>query len=218
MIPSAVGWRRCRVPPVLVWGVRGARGRERAGPTRSHPEPGRDPAQRRRVLWGRPHGRRGRRGHPSPSGRRRGGEQARRPGRPRRASPRARTRRGVEQRQLVGLITQRSGVRIPPPLPDQNAATIRCRRCCFFQHASVVQSPTGNCALLKLPEVASTPSDVPQNSPSIWFTRSAAPGAVGGAPGFATTVIMRCRASPLRGATDAAFRRPTLVASARRRQ
>ena len=26
-------------------------------------------------------------------------------------------RRGVEQRQLVGLITQRSGVRIPPPLP-----------------------------------------------------------------------------------------------------
>jgi hypothetical protein len=25
--------------------------------------------------------------------------------------------RGVEQRQLVGLITQRSGVRIPPPLP-----------------------------------------------------------------------------------------------------
>jgi hypothetical protein len=26
--------------------------------------------------------------------------------------------RGVEQRQLVGLITQRSGVRIPPPLPE----------------------------------------------------------------------------------------------------
>ena len=26
-------------------------------------------------------------------------------------------RRGVEQRQLVGLITQRSRVRIPPPLP-----------------------------------------------------------------------------------------------------
>jgi hypothetical protein len=47
--------------------VGGARGRERAGPTRSHPEPGRDPAQRRRVLWGRPHGRRGRRGHPPPS-------------------------------------------------------------------------------------------------------------------------------------------------------
>jgi hypothetical protein len=46
-------------------GVRGARGRERAGPTRSHPEPGRDPAQRRRVLWGRLHGRRGRRGHPA---------------------------------------------------------------------------------------------------------------------------------------------------------
>ena len=45
-------------------GSGGARGRERAGPTRSHPEPGRDPAQRRRVLWGRPHGRRGRRGRP----------------------------------------------------------------------------------------------------------------------------------------------------------
>jgi hypothetical protein len=36
--------------PLLVR-VRGARGLERAGPTRSHPEPGRDPAQRRRVLW-----------------------------------------------------------------------------------------------------------------------------------------------------------------------
>ena len=34
-------------------------------------------------------------------------------------------RRGVEQRQLVGLITQRSGVRIPPPLPDANAGTHR---------------------------------------------------------------------------------------------
>src|SRR5215204_1582651 len=30
------------------------------------------------------------------------------------------SRRGVEQRQLVGLITQRSGVRIPPPLPHAN--------------------------------------------------------------------------------------------------
>ena len=30
-------------------------------------------------------------------------------------------RRGVEQRQLVGLITQRSGVRIPPPLPSDEA-------------------------------------------------------------------------------------------------
>ena len=40
------------------------RGRERGGPTRSHPEPGRDPAQRRRVLRGRPRGRRGRCGHP----------------------------------------------------------------------------------------------------------------------------------------------------------
>ena len=59
-----------RVPTPGVLGVGGARGRERAGPTRSHPEPGRDPAQRRRVLWGRPHGRRGRRGHPPPSVRR----------------------------------------------------------------------------------------------------------------------------------------------------
>ena len=84
-------------------GAGGARGRERAGPTRSHPEPGRDPAQRRRVLRGRPRGRRGRRGRPrppDPSG-----------------DPSCLPRRGVEQRQLVGLITQRSGVRIPPPLP-----------------------------------------------------------------------------------------------------
>src|SRR5215207_9935143 len=96
-------------------GVGGARGRERAGPTRSHPEPGRDPVQRRRVLWGRPHGRRGRRGHPPPSDRRRpDGEDAMAPITP---SESPRTRRGVEQRQLVGLITQRSGVRIPPPLP-----------------------------------------------------------------------------------------------------
>ena len=29
-------------------------------------------------------------------------------------------RRGVEQRQLVGLITQRSRVRIPPPPPHEN--------------------------------------------------------------------------------------------------
>jgi hypothetical protein len=50
------------------------------------------------------------------------------------------TRRGVEQRQLVGLITQRSGVRIPPPLPDQNAGTKRCRRCCFFRQANMLQS------------------------------------------------------------------------------
>jgi hypothetical protein len=34
--------------------IRGARGPERGGPTRSHPEPGRDPPQRRRVLWGCP--------------------------------------------------------------------------------------------------------------------------------------------------------------------
>ena len=60
-------WRRPGLLVPGVPGVGGARGRERAGPTRSHPEPGRDPAQRRRVLWGRPHGRRGRRGHLPPS-------------------------------------------------------------------------------------------------------------------------------------------------------
>jgi hypothetical protein len=100
-------------------GVRGARGRERAGPTRSHPEPGRDPAQRRRVLWGRPHGRRGRRGHPPPS--HAGAGARRRSGADSTMASRPRTRRGVEQRQLVGLITQRSGVRIPPPLPQRKS-------------------------------------------------------------------------------------------------
>jgi hypothetical protein len=47
--------------------MRCARGRERRGPTRTHPEPGRDPRQRRRVLQGRPCGRRGRCGHTAPS-------------------------------------------------------------------------------------------------------------------------------------------------------
>ena len=95
--------RRARNRPRSRFGgrARSARGRERGGPTRSHPEPGRDPPQRRRVLGGRPPGRRGRRG----------------PARRRRAGGRA--RRGVEQRQLVGLITQRSGVRIPPPPPSR---------------------------------------------------------------------------------------------------
>jgi hypothetical protein len=46
------------------------------------------------------------------------------------------TRRGVEQWQLVGLITQRSGVRIPPPLPTQHEAigpiaTLRSGRLAF---------------------------------------------------------------------------------------
>ena len=103
------------LPPMR--GVGGARGRERAGPTRSHPEPGRDPAQRRRVLWGRPHGRRGRRGHPPPPAWRETG--TRTGSRPERRCHAPDTRRGVEQRQLVGLITQRSGVRIPPPLPQR---------------------------------------------------------------------------------------------------
>ena len=62
--PREVGTTRCPIPPTLPFlriiptlqhwhprTVRGARGRERRGPTRSHPEPGRDPRQRRRVLW-----------------------------------------------------------------------------------------------------------------------------------------------------------------------
>ena len=60
-------WARCRRCTCTVcWTVGGARGPERPGPTRSHPEPGRDPGQRRRVLRGRLRGRRGRCGHPSP--------------------------------------------------------------------------------------------------------------------------------------------------------
>ncbi len=72
-------------------GVRGARGRERAGPTRSHPEPGRDPAQRRRVLWGDPTG----------------GEAAADAPQPRKREPRrlvVAANRGVEQ-HLIGLMT-----------------------------------------------------------------------------------------------------------------
>jgi len=83
--------------------VRPARGRGRRGPTRSHPEPDRETRQRRRVLWFQRHGRRGHRGRTSPP------------------SPHWRLAlllcRGVEQRQLVGLITRRSAVRIRPPLP-----------------------------------------------------------------------------------------------------
>lgn len=43
-------------PPAPIPPIRGARGPTRGGPTRSHPEPGRDPPQRRRVLWVRPTG------------------------------------------------------------------------------------------------------------------------------------------------------------------
>ena len=75
----------------------GGRGRERAGPTRSHPEPGRDPAQRRRVLWGDPTGGEAAAGTPHPHG----------AGGPSRLSrplppPEHGACRGVEQRQLVG--------------------------------------------------------------------------------------------------------------------
>ena len=52
-----------------------------------------------------------------------------------RGKPRANsTRRGVEQRQLVGLITQRSGVRIPPPATRYQKATEQycsVAFCCF---------------------------------------------------------------------------------------
>src|SRR5690606_6747823 len=95
----------CACPPRSRGASRGVRGRERGGPTRSHPEPGRDPPQRRRVLRGAPPG------------------EARPPRAPRGAvwllvGRGVGRRRGVEQRQLVGLITQRSEVRILPPLPS----------------------------------------------------------------------------------------------------
>jgi len=48
------------------WQARPARGRGRRGPTRPHPEPGRETRQRRRVLWFQRHGRRGHRGRTSP--------------------------------------------------------------------------------------------------------------------------------------------------------
>ena len=102
----------------LVWPCGGVRGRERSGSTRSHPEPGRDPGQRRRVLRGRPRGRRGRCGRhqtatPQPT-----------------QTPSPTPYRGVEQRQLVGLITQRSRVRIPPPpLLQKGQRRPRCPLC-----------------------------------------------------------------------------------------
>jgi hypothetical protein len=87
----------------LTYPLRCVRGPERHGTTQLHPEPGRAPWQRRRVLRGELRGRRGRCAHT-------------------RADmsicvSRILMHRGVEQRQLVGLITQRSRVRIPPPLP-----------------------------------------------------------------------------------------------------
>ena len=120
-------------------GVGGARGRERAGPTRSHPEPGRDPAQRRRVLWGRPHGRRGRRGHPPPSTRR---------GRQHRADGQDARRPIAESRSLIAESPSRGGAAAarwahnpkvggsnPPPLPDQKATEQLCSVafCCAQQ-------------------------------------------------------------------------------------
>ncbi len=69
---------------------------ERRGPTPRHPEPGRETRQRR-WYW----------------------RDARRESRSVRP-----TERGVEQWQLVGLITRRSVVRIHPPLPHQQAVSV----------------------------------------------------------------------------------------------
>ena len=84
---------------------------ERAGPTPSHPEPGRETAQRR-GYWGDDSL----------------GEQVNAPGPDRRGGEEMEqsvaslpTHRGVEQWQLVGLITRRSVVRIHPPLPVDTA-------------------------------------------------------------------------------------------------
>src|SRR5215213_1970063 len=137
-------------------GVGGARGRERAGPTRSHPEPGRDPAQRRRVLWGRPHGRRGRRGHPPPSygvGSRKSvsGSELIAPSR------KSIARRGVEQRQLVGLITQRSGVRIPPPLPVATPAPVGAGVAVSFSTQSCFNLARRVAATIRSPGASSNP-------------------------------------------------------------
>ncbi len=80
------------------------------------------------------------------------------------------------------------------------------------QHASITWRQPRHC--FEFRRVPSTPSDVPPNSPSISFIPSAAPDALVAAPGFATTAVLRFRASVLRGVTDVVCRRPTLVASA----
>jgi hypothetical protein len=111
-------------------GGRGAgRERTRRRSTRSHPEPGRAHRQRRRSTGGAtPRELRPSRAAPRP----------RRPPSPR-PPPRS-SCRGVEQRQLVGLITQRSWVRIPPPLPTSFDRQMRChswRRFCVLRKARV---------------------------------------------------------------------------------
>ena len=127
-----------------------------------------------------------------------------------------RTRRGVEQRQLVGLITQRSGVRIPPPLPDVNAGTIRCRRCCIFQQTLVCRIRSNSRPRAWTSGESSTPSATLSNLLLISSIRSVAPDAGGAVPGFAPTAVRRCPSSDLLGATDAVCRPSIPVASARR--
>jgi hypothetical protein len=99
-------------PLVVSVGVPGVseRGGEPPGPI---PNPVVPTASAGRVLGGRPPGKRGPRARHPPAHQ----LSLARP------SP-SLSRRGVEQRQLVGLITQRSWVRIPPPLP----ITSKCRR------------------------------------------------------------------------------------------
>src|SRR5918997_3245210 len=116
LLQSTMLERRLRT----IGGVGPARGRGRGGSTRSHPEPGRETSQRRPVLWAHARGRGGRRGRTPPW--RVASSCARVVGK---AFP---VRRGVEQRQLVGLITRRSGVRIPPPLPTDETLLDRSRR------------------------------------------------------------------------------------------
>ena len=117
------------------WGLRGARGRERAGPTRSHPEPGRDPAQRRRVLWGRPHGRRGRRGHPPPSE-----SMTRGDGSDRVKYTMSATRGGAAAARWAH--NPKVGGSNPPPA-TRHAGTERYRR--FFVHPSQRRRPVRTC-------------------------------------------------------------------------
>jgi hypothetical protein len=173
---------------------RGVRGRERTGSTRTHPEPGRDPVQRRRVLRGRPRGRRGRCGHP--------------PGVPPPTHHPAHHHsgntplscRGVEQRQLVGLITQRSRVRIPPPPLRNNLKAIRpmstrtsacsaCRTKHLRTVGAVIDPDLWKCA------------SVVSRAPACWdrfksgdFISHSRPGSAAtcpSAPGQVTSVLLR---------------------------
>ena len=88
---------------------------ERGGPTPIHPEPGRETSQRR-SYWRLSAGNLGPRTLPVGD------------------SLKTVTLyyRGVEQWQLVGLITRRSQVRILPPLPVKNPQVYTCGFCCLW--------------------------------------------------------------------------------------